>query len=102
MNFARIGHSDRMYPLSQEIVMDITPHSMETLFAQLGLPNDAPSIERFIATCGHLDNGVPLHEARFWNPAQAAFLRDAVTQDADWAETVDALNTRLHTRPHLD
>jgi len=79
--------------------MDTTPHSMETLFAQLGLPNDPPSIERFIATCGSLDNGLPLHEARFWNPAQAAFLRDAVTQDADWAETVDALNTRLHARP---
>lgn len=102
MNFARVRHSDRMYPPRKEIVMDITPHSMETLFAQLGLPNDAQSIERFIATCGHLDNGVPLHEARFWNPAQAAFLRDAVVQDADWAETVDALNTRLHTRPCID
>ena len=79
--------------------MDTTPHSMDTLFAQLGLPNDLPSIERFIATCGRLDNGLPLHEARFWTPAQAAFLRDAVTQDADWAETVDALNTRLHARP---
>ena len=50
MNFARVRHSDRIYPPSKEIVMDITPHSMETLFAQLGLPNDAQSIERFIGT----------------------------------------------------
>lgn len=82
--------------------MDITPHSMEALFAQLGLPNDPPSIDRFIATCGRIDNGIPLHEARFWNPAQAAFLREALNQDAEWAETVDALNTRLHERPQID
>ncbi|MBC7206143.1 MAG: DUF2789 family protein, partial [Methyloversatilis sp.] len=28
--------------------MDITPHSMEDLFDQLGLPSDPPSIEGFI------------------------------------------------------
>jgi hypothetical protein len=45
-----------------------------------------------------LANEVPLHEAPFWTPSQAEFLRDAVCEDSDWAEVVDELNAGLHAR----
>ena len=39
--------------------------------------------------------GVRLPDASFWSPAQAAFLRDALAADSDWAEVVDALSAAL-------
>lgn len=71
---------------------------MSSLFAQLGIPNDERAIARFIEHYGPLDSGVRLHEAAFWNPAQAAFLCEAILLDAEWAEVVDALNSQLHAR----
>lgn len=78
--------------------MEILPHDMSNLFAQLGLPNDAAAIEHFIAAHGPLPGDVPLAEAPFWTPAQAAFLRESTLVDADWAEVVDALNEELRAR----
>lgn len=78
--------------------MERPDHSMNALFAQLGQAGDEASIARFIDT-HRLDNEVPLHEAPFWNPAQAAFLREAIAADADWAEIIDTLNAELHDRP---
>lgn len=75
--------------------MDISTHSLNTLFAQLGLPDDALSIENFIVIHNPLPEHVPLHEAVFWSPAQAAFLREQIRGDADWAIVVDELNIRL-------
>jgi hypothetical protein len=37
-----------------------------------------------------------LYEADFWNNAQADFLKQAIDEDADWAEIVDHLNLMLH------
>ena len=34
-------------------------------------------------------------DAAFWTPAQAQFLREEFTEDADWAERVDQLNVML-------
>lgn len=73
-------------------------HTMSHLFAQLGCPSDAPAIERFIETRRPLANGVQLHEAAFWNASQAGFLREAILDDADWAEVADELNAELHAR----
>lgn len=70
-------------------------HDIGSLFAQLGLPTGQADIERFIATHGPLPQSVLLHEAPFWTPAQAEFLRDEILEDADWAEAVDELNVRL-------
>ena len=70
-------------------------HRFHELFAQLGLPDDAASIERFIAEHTPLAANTRLHAAPFWAPAQAAFLRDACTQDADWAELADQLSLAL-------
>jgi hypothetical protein len=76
--------------------MDLVESTMQNLFAQLGEDSDERSIARFIEQHGPLHGHTRLHEAPFWSPAQAAFLRDAIVDDADWAPVVDALNARLH------
>ena len=42
-----------------------------------------------------LADDVALADAPFWNAAQAAFLREELLEDADWAEVVDQLNLAL-------
>ncbi len=78
--------------------MERPDHSMSNLFAQLGQPNDEAAIARFIESHRPLADDVQLHEAAFWTPAQACFLREAITQDADWAEIADELNAELRAR----
>lgn len=75
--------------------MEAPIHGMDHLFAQLGLPADEAAIRRFIATHGPLPAGVELHDAPFWTPAQASFLREQILVDADWAEVIDELNGEL-------
>ncbi|MEJ8851826.1 DUF2789 domain-containing protein [Variovorax rhizosphaerae] len=76
--------------------MDTTPHTLQTLFAQLGLPgaNEA-DIERFVAGHRPLAPDVTLADAPFWTPGQAQFLREEINEDAEWAEVVDQLNAML-------
>ena len=73
-------------------------HNLSNLFAQLGQPNDDASIARFIETHSPLPEGVQLADAAFWTPAQASFLREAILEDADWAEVIDELNNDLRAR----
>lgn len=73
-------------------------HDRSQLFAQLGLPSDSAAIDEFIARHAPLPEAQRLHEASFWTPAQAAFLREEMLGDADWAEVIDALNVDLHAR----
>ncbi|MFC5300610.1 DUF2789 domain-containing protein [Azospira restricta] len=75
--------------------MDAHLHTMNNLFAQLGLPADDADIERFIAAHRPLGNGVALYRAPFWSPAQRAFLKEEIIEDADWASVIDELNSRL-------
>lgn len=75
--------------------MDTTTHDLTTLFEQLGLAGDIPSIDRFIETHRPLAAKVRLAEAPFWNDGQSAFLSEALNNDSDWAELADELNTRL-------
>lgn len=70
--------------------MDTSDHSLSTLFKQLGLPAGAADIEAFIRD-HRLTDGLGLAQAPFWNPAQAAFLDEALEDDSDWAEMVDEL-----------
>ncbi len=69
---------------------------LSDLFVQLGLPSEENDIEKFIAEHKGLKSALPIHEAPFWNAAQAEFLRQSLTEDAEWAEVIDELNTRLH------
>ena len=73
-------------------------HRFCELFAQLGLPDDVPSIAVFIQRHSPLDAAVRLEDAAFWTPAQAALLREQILADADWAEVVDQLNVALRQR----
>lgn len=70
-------------------------HRFADLFLQLGLAHDGASIEAFLLTHAPLPDGLRLEEAPFWNPAQAALLREELRADADWAELVDQLNVAL-------
>ncbi|WP_341676742.1 DUF2789 domain-containing protein [Niveibacterium sp. SC-1] len=79
--------------------METPLHSMANLFAQLGLPQDPAAIDAFIASHAPLPDDIALAEAKFWTPAQAALLREALRADADWAEVVDQLSVRLRA-PH--
>ncbi|MBB3045790.1 hypothetical protein FHR99_000026 [Litorivivens lipolytica] len=74
-------------------------HSINSLFRQLGLPDGDKEIERFILSHQPIPNGVCLQDANFWSSSQADFLREAISEDADWAEVVDELDARLHNSP---
>ncbi len=76
--------------------MEPVPHQFCELFRQLGLPDDLPSMERFIAR-HRLTDGLPLADAPFWTPQQARFLREKILEDADWAHLIDRLDVRLRT-----
>ncbi|MGA9395757.1 MAG: DUF2789 domain-containing protein [Azonexus sp.] len=78
--------------------MERPVHSLSALFAQLGQPDDEKSIIHFIESHRPLADDVLLHEAAFWTPSQAAFLREAIANDADWAEVTDELNVELRAR----
>jgi hypothetical protein len=78
--------------------MELPTHHFAELFAQLGLPNDTPSIKAFIASHSPLPDGMRLAEAPFWTPAQAQQLGQEWAEDADWAVLVDRLNLALRGR----
>ena len=75
--------------------MENTHHRFSELFAQLGLPSDPNHIAQFLALHAPLAGDVRLPDAPFWSPAQAAFLREALLQDSDWAELADQLSEAL-------
>jgi hypothetical protein len=74
--------------------MDTSNHTLQTLFAQLGLSNNDIAIDNFIQN-NHLPLEIPLESAAFWSAGQAQFIRESIAQDADWAEVVDHLDALL-------
>ena len=75
--------------------MEPSIHRFSDLFAQLGLPSDGPAIQAFIALHAPLDGGIRLHDAPFWQAANARMLQEMTADDADWAELVDQLDLAL-------
>ena len=75
--------------------MELSTHTLQDLFLQLGLSGEQGEIDRFVATHRPLANSIELADASFWTPAQAEFLREEINDDADWAEIVDQLNVML-------
>ena len=75
--------------------MENPTHSLPSLFKQLGLPDDAVSIDKFIDTHSPLKPELHLADAFFWNKSQADLLRTEILDDADWAEVVDQLDVML-------
>lgn len=78
----------------ESAIMDTSEHTMQALFAQLGLPNNDIAIDNFIQN-NHLPNEIPLESAAFWSAGQAQFIHEAISEDADWAEVVDHLDAQL-------
>lgn len=72
-------------------------HPLCELFEQLGLPSDGQAIARFLDIHTPLAGPLDLHDAAFWTPAQAEFLRESLRQDADWSGVVDNLSKALRT-----
>jgi hypothetical protein len=83
----------------KEMAMEAPVHNLSQLFAQLGQPDNEAAIASFIDSHCPLPDHLMLHEAPFWTPSQAAFLREAIVDDADWAEAADELNAELRA-PH--
>ena len=75
--------------------METSYHHFCELFAQLGLPDDEPSVRAFITSHRPLPGQVRLADAPFWSESQARLLREGASDDADWAEVVDQLNVAL-------
>ena len=75
--------------------MELPNKDLVMLFEQLGLDSDQASMDAFFASHS-LAHDTKLSEADFWSPSQAAFLRDEIREDAEWAPVVDELNARLH------
>jgi len=71
-------------------------HNLASLFKQLGLDHNNEAIEDFIDSNRPVPGNLVLHKAAFWSESQAAFLKEAIEKDSDWAEIVDELNMLLH------
>ncbi|AFT78743.1 hypothetical protein AMBLS11_10830 [Alteromonas macleodii str. 'Black Sea 11'] len=70
--------------------------TMNSLFSQLGLGSSDEEIAEFFETHRGLNKSQHLHEASYWNESQSAFLKNAIIEDAAWAEVIDQLNAELH------
>lgn len=77
------------------VPMEQTNHPFSELFAQLGLPDTAQDIARFLTAHTPLSDTVRLPDAPFWTPSQTAFLRESLVQDSDWSGVVDQLSKAL-------
>ena len=77
--------------------MNICSYDLPTLFDQLGLPSDKASIDHFISS-HTLPTGISLVNATFWTPSQARFLKEAIEQDAEWAEIADTVAILLSSQ----
>lgn len=66
-------------------------HSLVDLFKQLGLPHEPSAIQVFIESNRSACQGCSLEDAPVWSASQAAFLREAVEADADWAIAAESL-----------
>lgn len=78
--------------------MDTSIHTLQMLFRQLGLADDAEQIVAFIELYRPLSSDIALPKAYFWNEAQAAFLIEAIEDDSDWCELVDKLDCLLREK----
>ncbi|MEW5250969.1 DUF2789 domain-containing protein [Microbulbifer sp. 2201CG32-9] len=75
--------------------MDTTGHhTLNDLFAQLGLASEDAAIDEFLVR-HHLQGDEKLSTAPFWSQRQRDFLHEAIQEDSDWCEVVDALDTLL-------
>ncbi len=77
--------------------MEAPIHSLKALFEQLGLPSSDDEIQAFVQAHQALTLTTSLSDADFWTPSQAAFLAEAIAEDADWSRIVDELDLLLRS-----
>ncbi|MFG6458897.1 DUF2789 family protein [Roseateles sp. BYS96W] len=75
--------------------MQTPHHPLRELFQQLGLPAEPLAIDDFIRQHRAGSAGCRLPDAPVWTPAQAAFLRESIAADADWALPAEWLQQAL-------
>ncbi|MDN3652597.1 DUF2789 domain-containing protein [Thalassotalea ponticola] len=75
--------------------MDLSHHSLELLFEQLGLESSPKAMQAFVEHNKGLPRDMHLSDAPFWSDSQARFLQQAIEQDSDWCEVVDVLDSML-------
>ena len=79
--------------------MDAAHHTMQELFAQLGLADGPDDITAFICKNRPLPMTTRLFDAPFWNASQAALIQEKLQDDGDWSLLIDTLNTQLRAHP---
>ena len=75
--------------------METSAHTLNDLFAQLGLPDTEEGIDAFINAHGPVPGNITLGKADFWSRSQSQFINEALNQDSDWTDLVDQLDARL-------
>lgn len=75
--------------------MDNTFHPLRDLFKQIGLGSSPKEIDAFLRAHAPLAEEIALPDAPFWSPTQAAFLRESLATDSDWAGMTDVLSAAL-------
>lgn len=75
--------------------MHIGQAGVPELFAQLGLPATEAAIAAFITRHRPDALGCALADAPVWTPSQAAFLREAIAADDEWALAAEWLTEAL-------
>lgn len=75
--------------------MESPIHRIGDLFRQLGLPDEPAAIEAFLTEHRPQPGDVLLADLPMWTASQAAFLREEIAKDGDWAELVDVCGVLL-------
>ena len=75
--------------------MDLSNHTLNSLFQQLGLPDSDQEINDFIVQNKGIDKTIALYEVNIWSSSQSAFLKESQEQDSDWTEVIDHLDAQL-------
>lgn len=73
---------------------DLIP-TMTRLFDQLGLDSRPDAIRAFLRAHQPLSPEIALHDAPFWSPSQAEFLRQEIQDDSDWSIVIERVNSAL-------
>ena len=81
--------------------MEMQFHTLNQLFAQLGLPSDDQSIDHFIERHKPIASQQKLHDLPFFSPHQRDFLQQARDTDADWSAVIDDLDCLMRQAPDI-
>ncbi|MCL1114145.1 MULTISPECIES: DUF2789 domain-containing protein [Shewanella] len=76
--------------------MDTTENDLSHLFQQLGLGHTQQEIDNFVSN-HKLSKDILLIDADCWNKSQRAFIKEALSEDAQWSEVIDQLDVMMRS-----